>query len=160
MSILLPNGRYSYTHYWATGPDRADARAWRMFCADSTKFFSAYNHLIYKGQYDVQHNGGDKKVVFLAEAAGEYGEFSFSANNASFCFCRTDFKPFDLLVKLLLLSAKKNFGDWLKITSDGSWDMWQDAVEICRKEINFSSEAEAAAYADFSSLRNTSDQVS
>jgi len=152
MSKVLPNGRYTYTHFWATGPDAVPRASWQAFCKEAAILIQLHKQLIGRDNYDINMSGQVRQVYFMAEDASHFGDFRFSYDPASFCFCRTDYKPFDLLVKVILLTAKKHFKHWLRITSDGSWEEWQDAVEICRRHGNFSDLDEASAKADFDSL--------
>lgn len=142
----------SYTHFWTTGPDNIEGRKWLGFCKDVRTLFDHYPHLIYNNQDTIVSYGVKREVSFLPPRAGEYGHFGIYNTPAAFCFCRTDRQPFDLLVKALLLAAKKHFGDWILLTSDGLWDDWQDAVEVCRTTIALDDSAIQAAKHDFDLL--------
>jgi hypothetical protein len=142
----------SYTHFWATGPDNVEGKKWVSFCKDVRILFDQYPHMIYNDQEVIITYGSKREVSFLAPRAGEFGHFSLTNTQAAFCFCRTDRQPFDLLVKALLLSAKKNFGDWITLTSDGLWDDWQDAVDVCRTYLGLDDAAIQQAKHDFDVL--------
>jgi hypothetical protein len=142
----------SYTHFWATGPDNVEGKKWSAFCKDARVLFDQFPHLVYNDQEVIISYGPKREVSFLAPRAGEFGFFSISYSQAAFCFCRTDRQPFDLLVKSLLLSAKSHFGDWITLTSDGSWEDWQDAVDVCRTYLDVKDPDFAAAKHDFDVL--------
>lgn len=60
-------------------------------------------------------------------------------NGLFFEFCKTARKPYDVMVCAALIIAKKRFGKYIKIASDGSDepDMWQEAKEICQNTLGY-----------------------
>jgi hypothetical protein len=58
-------------------------------------------------------------------------------NGMVFDFCRTSYKPYDLLVQCSLIVASRYFKDELIIQSDGSSDDWQEARELTKKLLGY-----------------------
>jgi hypothetical protein len=56
-----------------------------------------------------------------------------------FQFCKTAYKPYDLLVTALLLIVWHHSRAW-NITSDGNTDGWQPAVELIEKTLGYKPE--------------------
>tara|TARA_Y100000310_G_scaffold118012_1_gene116738 strand:+ start:916 stop:1515 length:600 start_codon:yes stop_codon:yes gene_type:complete len=54
-----------------------------------------------------------------------------------FEFTKTAHKPYDLVVCCCLLLAKKHLRDDIVVTSDGSWDEWQDAMKIIVNDFGY-----------------------
>jgi hypothetical protein len=48
-----------------------------------------------------------------------------------FAFCKTAFKPYDLMVQATLIAAKHTFGAQFHVQSDGEDDKWTDARALC-----------------------------
>ncbi|KAH8755044.1 hypothetical protein F5883DRAFT_526574 [Diaporthe sp. PMI_573] len=59
----------------------------------------------------------------------EYGHETFHfPHNEGDNWCKTDRKPYDLIVCATLLRAKHLAPNAVKISSDGDWDDWSEAV--------------------------------
>ena len=57
-----------------------------------------------------------------------------SDKSASFDFCKTARKPYDLAVCLVLLSMKRHAPESVQISSDGEWDVeWLEARHVYNK---------------------------
>jgi hypothetical protein len=57
-----------------------------------------------------------------------------SDKSASFDFCKTARKPYDLAVCLVLLSMKRHAPESVRVSSDGDWDAeWTEAREVYRR---------------------------
>lgn len=73
-----------------------------------------------------------------------------------FDFCKTNRKPYDTTVVACLLVAKRHFGNWVRLHSDGDWDEnpkeyrggWVAGVKLCKKVLKWVDEDFAAAKAD------------
>lgn len=54
-----------------------------------------------------------------------------SDKSASFDFCKTARKPYDLAVCLVLLSMSRHAPESVKVSSDGDWDVeWTEARDV------------------------------
>jgi hypothetical protein len=51
----------------------------------------------------------------------------------TFDFCKTAYKPYDVVVTAILIRAKTIYGDCVKISSDGDWQEWQAGREMYEK---------------------------
>ena len=54
-------------------------------------------------------------------------------NNVGFEFCKTAYKPYDLIVTAVLSLAKYYFKDDIDIGSDGGNSDWDDGVKLACK---------------------------
>ena len=45
-------------------------------------------------------------------------------------FCKTARKPYDMVVTAILIRAKKHAGDAFRVSSDESWDEWENGKEF------------------------------
>lgn len=48
-----------------------------------------------------------------------------------FNFCKTAFRPYDVAVTCFLLIAIHHMGNRIKVSTDGDFDGWADAMQIC-----------------------------
>jgi len=48
----------------------------------------------------------------------------------TFDFCKTAYKPYDVVVTAILIRAKQIYGSCVKISSDGDWQDWQAGREL------------------------------
>jgi len=48
----------------------------------------------------------------------------------TFDFCKTAYKPYDVVVTAILIRAKQIYGSCVKISSDGDWHEWQAGREL------------------------------
>jgi hypothetical protein len=55
-----------------------------------------------------------------------------------FAFCKTAYKPYDLVVTACLIVFKNYFKDNFIVSSDGNDSDWQEAKEICHKVLGIS----------------------
>lgn len=119
-----------YTHYWKFNGEKAPVD----FKDGAEKFAKAANlgaRLCDKvREMGIEICGGDGhstptfsegKIVFNGCAdKGEACEtFSIHSNDGSWDFCKTEEKPYDLLVCLMLLAFKHFFGEDFTYNSDG-----------------------------------------
>ena len=54
-----------------------------------------------------------------------------------FEFCKTEQMPYDLAVRALLMIAKKNLIETIRVFSDGSTDDWSTACDLCQKVLGY-----------------------
>lgn len=62
--------------------------------------------------------------------------FIIRKNNIGFNSCKTDRKPYDLLVQLSLISMCNIFKNEVGIMSDGNFDCWKQSLELYYKITN------------------------
>lgn len=124
-----------YTHYWTQNRDFTDSE-WQKI----TEFMhKATENLPFKvcggwGDGDpvindtiIQFNGSE-------EAGQDYETMSLNKNGRGFNFCKTEFRPYDLLVCALLLAATEIAPGALDVSSDGDMDGedWQPARDFLK----------------------------
>jgi len=54
-----------------------------------------------------------------------------------FQFCKTAFKPYDVLVTATLIIAKHRFGDAIQVSSDGDQKDWFDGQMLCQSVLGY-----------------------
>ena len=57
-----------------------------------------------------------------------------------FGFCKTAYKPYDLLVTACLIVAKHHLGNGIRVSSDGESRDWEDARRLCQQVLGYGSE--------------------
>ena len=144
--------RITYTHYWASGPDRADPRAWTRLCGDIQLLMKHHPSMVVPNSCDITQYGSNKSIEFQIPHEPEFGIFILTGRPQSFTFCRTNGRKSDLLVTGVLLAAKKHLGSWLCLTSDGLWDDWLPAKELCISLLQYKESDFISAKKDFDSL--------
>ena len=51
--------------------------------------------------------------------------------------CKTNFRPYDLVVQVFLIISKHHLGDRIIVTSDGKMQHWIDAAKICQNAFGY-----------------------
>jgi hypothetical protein len=54
-----------------------------------------------------------------------------------FGFCKTAYRPYDLVVQVCLVIAAHHFGAGIAVSSDGSNEDWKDAVALCQELLGY-----------------------
>lgn len=54
-----------------------------------------------------------------------------------FQFCKTAYKPYDVLVTAALIAAKHRFGDAVSVSSDGGDKDWFDGQMLCQQALGY-----------------------
>lgn len=54
-----------------------------------------------------------------------------------FQFCKTAYKPYDVLVTAALIIAKHRFGDAIQVSSDGEQKDWFDGQMLCQSVLGY-----------------------
>lgn len=154
LPVLGRSDRITYTHFWASGPDKADARMFTRFCADVQILTKELSSLTVPNSIGISPYGFNKSIEFHIPHEPEFGIFLLTGRPQSFAFCRTNGRKADLLVTSVLLAAKKHFKDWICLTSDGLWSDWQPAKDFCMSYLQYAEDDFQAAKKDFDSLEN------
>ena len=87
--------------------------------ADGTgePLFCPYDGIIFNGDSSIDM---DHETLCL---------IPFDTDNLNF-FCKTARKPYDLLVKAVLISAKRHFGKNMTLDSDGEISDWKETIQL------------------------------
>lgn len=122
-----------YTHYWRQ-PLGIPAAAWALIQADAAKLIAASP---VKLAFDYDET--DKAPACSAEeirfnGLGDDGHetFMLTPDAEDFEFCKTAFKPYDLVVCAVLACAAEHTGK-IAVSSDGDVSDWRDGVEWASK---------------------------
>lgn len=54
-----------------------------------------------------------------------------------FSFCKTAFRPYDLMVQACLIALRHHLGPVFRVTSDGDESDWADARRLCRNVLGY-----------------------
>lgn len=137
-----------YTHYWDR-PIKFNEKDFEKFTGmchkiiETCKPTSPVGGVYYKGE-EVKIVGVNSKkdskpdisgahVKFNGE--GDLGHEAFIIENNpdlvdAFGFCKTNRKPYDIVVVACLIAFKRVFGPNVNISSDGEFDNWKDGIEF------------------------------
>jgi hypothetical protein len=66
-----------------------------------------------------------------------YNDEDLPENGLYFEFCKTFYKPYDLVAEVLLVIAKHYLGSSLQVTSDGTQLQWMDAMLLCESNLGY-----------------------
>jgi len=127
-----------YTHYWKSNTgetQKLPSEEWGEFAYDVNRIFNDEETLsLIQKEFDCDlpplvsdNNGG--YICFNGIGDGGHETFLFSRETEEFQFCKTAFKPYDLIVTAVLSLAYSYFGDYIKITSDGGPGDWNEGVD-------------------------------
>lgn len=124
-----------YTHYLRIQEPISDDR-WAAIIKDLRKLLVDSNAL-WPGLCDlIQRESDDPSPAEFSEdliafnGKGDNGHETFyvGRNDTGFHFCKTAQKPYDAAVVAALTVMKHYLGDSIKVSSDGDWADWEDAV--------------------------------
>ena len=120
-----------YTHYFTTN-DTLDHDKFKQFSNDVKAVIKSTNiPLAY--EYDTPNDKpllNHETVRFNGVGDDGHETFLLERDNLGFEFCKTAYKPYDVVVVAALSLAKYYFGDDIDISSDGDRNDWNDGVEL------------------------------
>jgi len=137
-----------YTHYFQH--KKTPKATWNEIVADCKKLSenlpsdvlidgcSAYPEPQFNGK-EILFNGTDEGFTFKQHEADEYPENSHEtfilnqAGSGGYVFCKTDRKPYDLMVCACLLVYKYYSPKTMDLSSDGKEPDWKDAEKFVKK---------------------------
>jgi hypothetical protein len=85
----------------------------------------------------VVRNGAPIGRIAYDDAAGKPVENPPEEVGKYFECCKTAYKPYDVAVTAVLVSAKQHFGSAFRITSDGDLEHWQDGMALCQELLGY-----------------------
>jgi len=143
-----------YTHYWSTDApvDPADwrkltgsmATLWTYACTwdgqDVGKLPPAGKVALSSGDGTGYPRADKHRIEFNGnhERGEDYETFYLTPGLVDFDFCKTNHRPYDVIVCVTLLRATELFGETFRPRSDGDWDSegWRAAREMYRAVFN------------------------
>lgn len=140
-----------FTRSWYKKPSLPPDR-WKAFMVDVEKLIQALSEKApvcrESSQPALPPTVGDALVRFNGRGNKGYETFFFprtvlDLRTASmhdgrvFGFCKTEKRPYDLVVASVLLAAKYHFGDDILIDSDGDDEEWTEAKAICQEVLGY-----------------------
>jgi hypothetical protein len=134
-----------YTHYWYQKPG-LDDRQFIAFRGDVEKILRNCGvDLVDRYESDAKPVINDFEIRFNGVGGDAHEDFLFQrdklgrANDRgeAFTFCKTNQKPYDIVVCAVLIAAKKHFGDDLKVTSDGDEADWAAGLDLADRLLGY-----------------------
>lgn len=126
-----------YSHYWKK-TKQVDQKVWNSYAKVCKKLKDCTENI---GISIVNHTGNAgtapifnrNKIQFNGENINSYESFNISINDevGEFSFCKTNRKPYDILVVCCLIAAKLMLG--YRIASDGDKDDLKEAIDFFNK---------------------------
>ena len=74
-------------------------------------------------------------VTFNGRSEDSYEDFTLPTCAKEFEFCKTNHKPYDLVVTATLIAAAALLPDWIELSSDGDSQDWIAGYELVRDVI-------------------------
>jgi len=126
-----------YTHYWYR-PETIELPTWKLVLADITKLVEAFpDTVVWAGNIETMRPELSEDMVELNGPDGKgYEPFRLTRVRLAkqgervkddglwFDFCKTDRRPYDLLVAASLLVLKRHLGKGVRVMTDGKDSDW------------------------------------
>jgi hypothetical protein len=109
-----------YTHYWTL--EKPITQEFFDSVRDRIKAIVETGR---EGGIPLETDFGISHVAINGVGSGAHETFSVNVEDNDFNFCKTAEKPYDAVVTAILILLKKELGDSVKISSDGSWRNWE-----------------------------------
>ena len=127
-----------YTHYWEFNGSHTPEQL--------SSAIAACNKIVRKTKVRLGDWAGGRKGPDLRKDLcrfNGYGDdahetFSLSPETAmGFQFCKTAYKPYDLVVVACLVALKHHLGGAVNVTSDGENYDWEEGVALCNEVLGY-----------------------
>jgi hypothetical protein len=121
-----------YTHYFPQQRAFTDSE-WQAITKFANSLFEHKKDLVAdgRGDLDTEPLVNDEYISFNGIEDLSYETFSISKlHDTEYNFCKTNQKPYDVVVTALLTHIKKVAPDALSISSDGDEADWAEGVEL------------------------------
>jgi hypothetical protein len=138
-----------YTHYWRR-PAIIPGAKWHPLCSDVRRLLKVSPvRLAWEHDEPTRKPEVSSSQIHLNGVRGEgYETFCVSRIGGSkwsppdddgrvFEFCKTGYRPYDLVVTACLVATKHRLGDLVTVESDGEDEEWQPAREFCLKTLRY-----------------------
>jgi hypothetical protein len=118
-----------YAHYWRVETDPFDDLAWARLCADTRRLFQASPERLCFGYYEPAKPpvADARHIRFNGWGIGAYDDFVLIPDRAADRCCKTERKPYDLMV-CAVLAAARDRNPAITVTSDGRPEEWAPAL--------------------------------
>lgn len=127
-----------YTHYWRVKPN-ADEVAYQSALADIRRLIENSSVRLGDGMGESspevgegisfngwREDGDDCETFSLPHSLSDLGNFDF---------CKTDRRPYDVVVVAALAVLKERLGECVEVTSDGGADDWERGVLLASETL-------------------------
>lgn len=120
-----------YTHYWSATSTPVPPEAFGRLALDCTRvIFPGCGVALgdMRGEGEPEITEGVIRFNGSKELNQDYETFELpSTALKEFDFCKTQYRPYDIVVCTVLLRAQHHYGKAIKVESDGDRDDWQPA---------------------------------
>ena len=125
-----------YTHYWQTPKETYSREAWTEFCDKVEKLIAASPSPLANGVGDIETVPvfTDDELLLNGVGDNSHETLYLLFNDERWQFCKTQGKPYDVVVTAILLLAQKTLG--YRVSSDGGVDDWQEGINLVKKVLN------------------------
>ena len=118
-----------YTHYWT--PKEVEQKTWNEFLKDAKKLYNALpdkSIISYNGDAKEKPLFRNDEIFFNGVEDKSHETFFIAPNESEWNFCKTAYKPYDLLVCAILILAHDRLG--YEVSSDGDFEDWEDSIRF------------------------------
>ncbi len=143
-----------YTHYWYRLPI-LPAERWEEFLADARRLVEAARARGVRLGAPQAEMGSDPVLTGDEVALNGVGAEScewfvipreiasprrLNEEGLAFSFCKTQGRPYDLVVTAILVAARHRFAEAFKVHSDGGEPEWAAGKQLCQEILGFGAE--------------------
>jgi len=118
-----------YTHYWEH--DEISEANWLKLVGRVKNLFAQSPVPLAGWDGNGEPVATGTEIRFNGAVPEDYETFWLTRERIDFAFCKTEFRPYDLIVTSVLLIAHRSVPHF-KIRSDGVWDAWLDARDFIK----------------------------
>ena len=133
-----------YCHYWYREPE-IDKMVMSKIIADFNKVIFNQRPTLIEFTTEFS-NGNSGDIGFNGFKPHDFEPVIFNRvckdvrDGKIFCFCKTQYRPYDLDVIAFLIIARKHLGDHILVSSDGDDEQWAPARELCQTHLGYGNE--------------------
>lgn len=124
-----------YTHYWESKEPNFNEEKFVEFSQDCEKILALAKQDGIKlagGLGEAEPITNEKIVWFNGVGDESHESFSMNQNEGDFDFCKTNNKPYDIVVTACLVMLKHHFRESVKVSSDGTPLEWLPGLNLAR----------------------------
>lgn len=120
-----------YTHYWSATSTPVPPEAFGRLALDCTRvIFPGCGVPLADGLGEGVPEVTEGVIRFNGAGKAHYETFVLTPVLADFEFCKTQYRPYDIVVCTVLLRAQHYYGAAIKVSSDGGPEDWEPARSL------------------------------
>ena len=121
-----------YTHYFQLHEKPTDEQ-WNQFIND-------VDALLLANDVPIDNESTWDRIFLNGVDEDSHETFVIDRNSTRWDFCKTARKPYDDVVSAILIAARYNFGDKFSLSSDGTWEDWQEGCNLIKHTLGYYAE--------------------